>query len=331
MSIIPRSASSIVCHGHSRPIVDLNFSNLTPDGYFLASASKDGKPMLRYGENGNWYGTFEGHKGACWSCVLDGTALKCATGSADFTAKIWDACTGQLLYDFVHNHIVRSVNFSSDNSKLVTGGAEKAARIFDLNHLGSAPVQFPLAASGIHNVHFLKNDSLIACSFVDKQGLLLYDVRTTKAVRVIESTAPLTSVEVSYDKRFLTTAEGETVRLFDADTLECFRTINLRHKAESASYCAAKQHLAVGGEDMWPRVFDLNSMEELICNKGHHGPVHSIRWAPTYDAFATGSEDGTIRIWSAVSDGGQHPLSHPSDPTGRTTTNATLPSLISAA
>lgn len=30
----------LVCHGHSRPIVDLSYSPVTPDGFFLVSASK---------------------------------------------------------------------------------------------------------------------------------------------------------------------------------------------------------------------------------------------------------------------------------------------------
>jgi hypothetical protein len=30
----------LVCHGHSRPIVDLSYSPITPDGFFLVSASK---------------------------------------------------------------------------------------------------------------------------------------------------------------------------------------------------------------------------------------------------------------------------------------------------
>ena len=35
-----RVAIPLVCHGHSRPIVDLFSSLVTPDGFFLVSASK---------------------------------------------------------------------------------------------------------------------------------------------------------------------------------------------------------------------------------------------------------------------------------------------------
>lgn len=39
------------------------------------------------------------------------------------------------------------------------------------------------------------------------------------------------------------------------------------------------------------------------CNKGHHGPVRSLAFAPSFDSYASGSEDGTIRIWSWAGQG----------------------------
>lgn len=47
----------------------------------------------------------------------------------------------------------------------------------------------------------------------------------------------------------------------------------------------------------WVRLFNYDTGEELDCNKGHHGPVHAVRFAPTYEMYASGSEDGTIRMW----------------------------------
>ena len=53
------SQAPLVCPGHSRGVVQVSYSNVTPDGLFLISACLDGKPMIRRGESGDWLGTFE--------------------------------------------------------------------------------------------------------------------------------------------------------------------------------------------------------------------------------------------------------------------------------
>lgn len=76
----------LLCSGHTRPVVHLQFSNLLEDGtYMLISACKDGNPMLR-SWLGDWIGTFIGHKGAVWSTKVSLDTSRAATGGADYNA-----------------------------------------------------------------------------------------------------------------------------------------------------------------------------------------------------------------------------------------------------
>lgn len=47
--------------------------------------------------------------------------------------QLWDAINGGELHSFSHPHIVKSVDFNSDDSKLLTGANDKKVRIFDLH------------------------------------------------------------------------------------------------------------------------------------------------------------------------------------------------------
>lgn len=291
-------AVPLVCHGHSRPVVDLFYSPITPDGFFLISASKDSSPMLRNGETGDWIGTFEGHKGAVWSCCLDTNALRAASGSADFTAKIWDALTGDELHSFEHKHIVRACSFSEDTHLLLTGGIEKFLRIFDLNHPEAPPREVDKSPGSIRTVAWLHSDQTILSSCSDVGGVRLWDVRSGKIVQTLETVSPVTSAEVGQDGRYIITADGSTVKFWDANHFGLVKSYNMPCTVESASLEPKFGNIFIaGGEDMWIRVFDFDTGKEIACNKGHHGPVHCVRFSPGGESYASGSEDGTIRIW----------------------------------
>uniref|UniRef100_A0A7N0TBH3 Serine-threonine kinase receptor-associated protein n=1 Tax=Kalanchoe fedtschenkoi TaxID=63787 RepID=A0A7N0TBH3_KALFE len=293
-----RLAVPLVCHGHSRPVVDLFYSPITPDGFFLISASKDSSPMLRNGETGDWIGTFEGHKGAVWSCCLDNDALRAASGSADFTAKVWDALTGDELHSFEHKHIVRACSFSEDTHLLLTGGIEKILRIYDLNRPDAPPREVDKSPGSVRTVAWLHSDQTILSSCTDIGGVRLWDVRSGKVVQTLETESSVTSAEVSQDGRYITTTDGSTVKFWDANHYGLVKSYKMPCTVESASLEPKHGNKFIaGGEDMWVHIFDFHTGEEIGCNKGHHGPVHCVRFSPGGESYASGSEDGTIRIW----------------------------------
>ena len=172
----------IVCPGHSRPLAQLHFSNVIEDGFFLISACLDKMPMLRRGETGDWIGTFAGHKGAVWSAKLNNSATQAATASADFTVKIWDSLTGAEQHTFEHRHIVKTVDFSPDEKRLLSAGMEKKLRVFDLADYAATPLVMVHPATVRQALWTPDGNSILTGS--DDGMLRVWDVRTQTEVQV---------------------------------------------------------------------------------------------------------------------------------------------------
>ena len=132
-SLVLHQSAPLICPGHSRPVAGIEFTDKTEDGVFLLSACHDKTAQIRHADTGDWIGTFEGHKGAVWGAALNPGATRAATCSGDFSAKVWDALTGDELLDLKPRHIVRCCDWAPDSGTLVTGGKEAKLRLFDLH------------------------------------------------------------------------------------------------------------------------------------------------------------------------------------------------------
>eukprot|EP00301_Raphidiophrys_heterophryoidea_P024488 c7970_g1_i1.p1 GENE.c7970_g1_i1~~c7970_g1_i1.p1 ORF type:complete len:310 (-),score=66.65 c7970_g1_i1:85-1014(-) len=287
----------LCCPGHSRPVVFLEYTDITPDGYFFVSACKDGKPMIRDGVTGDWIGTFLGHKGAVWGVAIDRQGLKVATASADFSAKIWDAIEGTELFDLEHPHIVRTVAFSKDATHLLTGCNDKQMRVYDMQKIATGPVCLPGHTSSIKAAIFGPQDNIVFSSS-EEHSVKVWDLRSSSIVKELPTAQPVTSIELSRDGTTLTTASGSSVHIWNAATYELLHSADIGVPTGSASLHPNKHRFVAGCQDNWVRVHD-NVAGEIGVLKGHFGPVHCIRYAPDGNTFASGSEDGTIRIWQS--------------------------------
>lgn len=176
-------------------------------------------------------------------------------------------------------------------------GHDKTIRLFDLGAPDAAPETLPQAEASVRSMAWLQDDKILACVSNDKNGINVFDMRTMQLAQTIPTAAPVTSIDVTFDQQYMTTAEGRTVRIFDTSTMKTIKEFTVEHNAEAASFCPSKKKFVAGGEDMWIHLYDFVSGSEIETNKGHHGPVHTLRFSPVYDSYASGSEDGTIRIW----------------------------------
>jgi len=254
---------------------------------------------------GDWVGTFIGHKGAVWSSKISWDASKAVSGSADFTAKVWDTYSGECLSSFPHNHIVRTVALSSTSSRLITGGQEKRVRIFDI-HRPDAPPDFLEDTSGLAHEGAVKSvicvDENLGVTAGEEGNIKWWDLRSRAVVRNISFPTAITSMELSPQTSRLVVTSGKTVAFISAALNgPPTHSVSLSYAPSSASIHPILQDRFVTGSmsDEWVRVHTVNGEEREVL-KGHHGPVHCIEFSPDGEMYASGSEDGTIRLWQTT-------------------------------
>uniref|UniRef100_A0A7S3LHF8 Serine-threonine kinase receptor-associated protein n=1 Tax=Aplanochytrium stocchinoi TaxID=215587 RepID=A0A7S3LHF8_9STRA len=292
----------VVCPGHSRPVVDVRYSPVTEDGTFLISACHDKLPMVRWADNGDWIGTLEGHKGAVWSACLNHDATRAATGSADFSAKLWNSISGKEIHTFDHKHIVKSVEFSKDGTQLLTGGLDKTLRIFDLGNPDQTPISLD-AKDKIRRSSWLNSENQIVICACEDGFIRKWDIRSQEIISELKAfeKSGVKDLEISAHFQKLICCGGNVVKIYNSDTFELCNEIEVKNDIEAASLHPSGKRFIAGGADLWVHEYDLvDNGNEIACHKGHHGPIFCMRYDPEGKTYASGSEDGTIRLWSAT-------------------------------
>lgn len=300
-----------VSRGHTRPLTEISFVE-DGDRTLLVSSAHDKVPQIRNGETGDWIGTFHGHKGAVWSSKVDSkTRTLAATASGDFTAKLWCATTGNELYEFKHRHVVKCVDFSANSERIATGCQDGLMRIYDICRPEAAPQEFRLAATGIAEAISkvcwspTEENMLIVGKrngLLEKWDSRLGDKNGPAQIATIQGGDNVMDLEISSNHGIILVAAGKKVCSYEMNSMQLLKTFDMPdkltfHEEGGASLNRSGETFICGGSDLWLREFDYNTGEVLRTLKGHHGPIRCVRWHPWGTIGASGSEDGTIRLW----------------------------------
>ena len=231
------------------------------------------------------------------------------------------------MHTLQHNHIVRTVAFAPGPSPslLATGGMEKKLRIFDLqssqavapqpvngndaNGVGPAVDSYEIGA-GVHN-GTIKSivwgpDPNVLVTAADDKKVRWWDTRQNEPIHTFTLEGPLGSCELNSvsGKRgqpasILAVGAGKLAYFFSATTPgQLVATHKTPQEIASVAVNYEEKRFVTGSTgDTWVRVYDFDDGKELNVHKGHHGPVWSTAFSPDGKLYATGSEDGTVKLW----------------------------------
>jgi WD40 repeat protein len=202
--------------------------------------------------------TLLGHSGCIRGVVFLPDGRRALSGSSDKTARLWDLETGQELRRFTgHTEEITWVALAPDGTRFATASGDRSVRIWDIN-----------------------ND---------------------RALQVLpDHPGPLTCAAFSPDGRRLISVGGfPEVLVWDVWDLARVKVVS-RFPVPNGCWClafgpAVRGTFAVSpGGLIW--LFTSNDPNPRVFH-GHTSDVHGLAISPSGALIASGSFDGTVRLW----------------------------------
>jgi WD40 repeat protein/serine/threonine protein kinase len=191
----------------------------------------------------------------------DGKLL--ASGSEDQTVRFWKAATGKRAGNsLVHQDAVQALAFSGDGQRLLAGGDDGTATLWNVST--AKPVGPPLE----------HEDAVQAVAFSPIPGTVL------------------------------TAGQGGSVRLWKTAGERSFQREYDHHgdKVMAAALSPNRKAplLVTAGSHGCVRAWNVETAQPLsLHGEKHTDDVWAVAFSPNGHIFATGSRDGTVKIWDA--------------------------------
>lgn len=265
---------------------------------------------------------------------MDSETKLLITGSADNTMRLWDVQTGKELFQWRFDTAVRSVSWSSDDKQVLMFTDARVSipaviRVYDINREDPTKQSTePVRSIELHGLKVKPNQAMWAA--LDEAIITAHDDGTVARLQhdrqapesgmfddLVELRvqphpgSPITDLQMSPDSTyFLTSSRDKSAKLLDARTLETIKTYATETPLNSAAVHPTRPFVIVGGGQdamavtttsaseghfetrFWHKVFE----EECGRFPGHFGPVNTIAIHPFGKCYATGGEDGYVRV-----------------------------------
>ncbi|KAI9343853.1 WD40-repeat-containing domain protein [Zopfochytrium polystomum] len=308
----------ILLRGHIRSLTRVKYNS---DGDLLFTVSKDSKPSVWYSNNGERLGTYNGHNGTVWDIDITYNSRFLLTGSADNTARLWEVETGRCVFTWETRTAVRAVAFAL--------GDEMALFITDATMGQPCTIHIvPIEADPedqtdefIRQIVITGSKATVAawgnlnkCIYTGHEdgSISIWSIDSGSRLKSVKNHAgAITDMQFSKDKSmFITSSKDNSAQIFDAKTLKVLKRYQTERPVNSACMSPIRPHIILGGgqdamsvttttakgNKFEARFFHQVFEDEIGRVGGHFGPINTLAFHPSGRSFASGGEDGFVRI-----------------------------------
>lgn len=255
-----------------------------------------------------------GHGGFVASVAYSPDGELIASGSYDYTLRLWDASTGNPIGDQLKKHTrggLSGVAFSSKGKWIVSSSYDKKLGLWerDPNNPKSIPVFKKFLTghkAGVSSVAFNPIDENQIVSGSDDTTVRLWNVAEGKSEEIVKHADVVTSVAFSHDGKIIVSGSNDKdFKLWSAKTTEVVTQKKEAHTyaVTSVAFNRDGTKIVTGSKDQTLRVWDVNKdgkeVKLLKTLSGHGDWVSSVAFSKKEDLIVSGSRDRTARLWDA--------------------------------
>jgi Caspase domain/WD domain, G-beta repeat len=280
----------------------------SPDGKILASGSWGGSVKIWNLLNGELIYNLAA---SSWSVLTiaispDSKTLACGNGYGpkieSETLKLWNLKTGKLIRSISASAKIRSVVFNRDGNILISGGEDSFIKLWDINN--GQLLKTLSGHSGIVTSLAISSDGNYLVSGSIDKTLKLWDIRTKKLIRTFSgNSGAINSVSISTrDNRIASGTSDKKIKFWDFSTGKLINTY-LGYSSSINSVAISPDGQSVisnGSNDPLGRVVKVLRItgQVILTLYGHSEEVNAIAVSPDSKIIASGSRDGSVKIWS---------------------------------
>lgn len=308
----------LLLKGHERPLTRVKFNR---EGDLLFTTSMDKAPTVWNGSTGERIGTYRGHNGAVQDIDITWNTERLVTGSGDNSAILWDAAKAEVLHTWRFKSPARCVAFGPGDTYVAIATANlmnQPSNVYIFRHDREAAEQEsePVmvleghSATIVRVLWYATGEYILTAS--RDMTLRKWDVATGEELASVKAhKGDIQDCQWGPDCMTMVSASKDgTAKLWDFHEFELMKTYSADHPINSAAVSPIYSHVLLGGGQeasqvtttgdrqgkFEGKIYHLVYEEELGRVKGHFGPINTIAFSPNGRQYASGGEDGFVRL-----------------------------------